>query len=107
MYVFSRRSLMGTKSTFGSAFSRRSFLQRSAAVSARALSLEAFLAACGSTTPTKLGVATATVNTLPPPSNPGAVYLFNQMIKHFCQAYPSKRLLDKPHPYYPPPSLAH
>jgi len=97
---------MGTKSNFGSAFSRRSFLQRSAAVGAGALSLEAFLAACGSTTPTTLGVATATVNTLPPPSNPGAVYLFNQMIKQFEQAYPNERLVGKNDPYDPTTYLA-
>src|SRR6266700_3982658 len=104
--LFSRRSFMGTKSNFGSAFSRRSFLQRSAAVGAGALSLEAFLAACGSTPATTSGVATATVNTLPPPSNPGAVYLFNQMTKQFEQAYSNEKIVGKNDPYDPTTYLA-
>src|SRR6266705_3085098 len=106
MCFFSRRSFMGTKSNFGSAFSRRSFLQRSAAVGAGALSLESFLAACGSTPATTSGVATATVNTLPPPSNPGAVYLFNQMTKQFEQAYSNEKIVGKNDPYDPTTYLA-
>ncbi len=58
------------------------------------------LAACGSpaTTP---GVATATVNTLPPNTNPGAQYVFNQVIKQFEQAYPTEKIVGKTDPYVP------
>ncbi|HLI71463.1 MAG TPA: extracellular solute-binding protein [Ktedonobacteraceae bacterium] len=91
--------------TSSSPFSRRSFLQRSALVGAGALGLESFLAACGSTT-TASSTVTATVNTLPPPSNPGAVYLFNQMIKQFEQAYPNEKIVGKNDPYDPTTYLA-
>src|SRR5260221_4269931 len=100
MYFFSRRSLMGTTPNFGFSFNRRSFLQRSAAVGAGALSLEAFLAACGSTTGTA-GTVTATVNSLPPSSNAGALYVFNQLVKQFEQAYPNEKIVGKNDPYDP------
>jgi multiple sugar transport system substrate-binding protein len=91
---------MGTTPNFRSSINRRSFLQRSAAVGVGALSLEAFLAACGSTTTTS-GVVTATVNSLPPSSNAGALYVFNQLVKQFEQAYPSEKIVGKNDPYDP------
>jgi len=58
------------------------------------------LAACDSTAATP-GVATATVNTLPPNTNPGAQYVFNQVIKQFEQAYPNEKIVGKTDPYVP------
>jgi len=86
---------MGTKPNFGSSFSRRSFLQRSALVGAGALGLESFLAACSSTATTTSGVVTATVNSLPPSSNAGALYVFNQQVKQFEQANPSEKIVAR------------
>src|SRR5258708_16797652 len=100
MYFFSRRSLMGTTPNFGSSINRRNFLQRSAAVGVGALSLEAVVAACGSTTTTS-GVVTATVNSLPPSSNAGALYVFNQLVKQFEQTYPNEKIVGKNDPYDP------
>src|SRR3984893_7983393 len=89
---FSRRSFMGTELNFGSSFSRRNFLRGSALfVGAGAVGLEAFLAACNSTA-TTAGAATATVNSLPPLSNPGALYVFNQLVKQFESAYPGEKI---------------
>src|SRR3979411_1409096 len=101
MYFFSRRSFMGTKPNFGSSFSRRSFLQRSAVVGAGAIGLESFLAACSSTATTTSGVVTATVNSLPPNSNAGALYVFNQQVKQFEQAYPNEKIVGRNDPYDP------
>jgi len=92
---------MGTKPNFGSFFSRRSFLQRSAAVGVGALGLESFLAACGSTTSATSGAVTATVNSLPPSSNAGALYVFNQLVKQFEQANPNEKIVGKNDPYDP------
>ena len=92
---------MGTKPNFGSSFSRRSFLQRSALVGAGALGLESFLAACSSAATTTSGVVTATVNSLPPSSNAGALYVFNQQVKQFEQANPSEKIVGKNDPYDP------
>jgi ABC-type glycerol-3-phosphate transport system substrate-binding protein len=76
-------------------------LQRSALFAgAGALGLEAFLAACSSTTTTS-GSVTATVNSMPPSSNPGALYVFNQQVKQFEQAYPSEKIVGKNDPYDP------
>ena len=91
---------MDTKPNFGSSFSRRSFLQRSAAVGVGTLGLEAFLAACGSTTTTS-GTVTAAVNSMPPSSNAGALYVFNQLVKQFEQAYPNEKIVGKNDPYDP------
>jgi multiple sugar transport system substrate-binding protein len=91
---------MGTKPNFGSSFSRRSFLQRSAAVGVGALGLESFLAACGSNTTTS-GAVTAAVNSMPPSSNAGALYVFNQLVKQFEQAYPNEKIVGKNDPYDP------
>jgi len=96
---------MGTKPNFASSFNRRSFLQRSAAAGVGVLGLEAFLAACGGST-TASGVATATVNTLPPSSNPGAVYVFNQLVKQFEKAYPNEKIKGVNDPYDPTTFLA-
>jgi multiple sugar transport system substrate-binding protein len=96
---------MGTKPNSGSSFNRRSFLQRSAVVGAGAFSLEAFLAACGST-PATASVASATVNTLPPASNPGAIFVFNQLVRQFEQAYPNEKIVGKNDPYDPTTFLA-
>ena len=92
---------MGTKPNFGSFFSRRSFLQRSAVVGVGALGLESFLAACGSTTSATSGAVTATVNSLPPSSNAGALYVFNQLVKQFEQANPNEKIVGKNDPYDP------
>jgi len=92
---------MGTELNFGSSVSRRGFLQGSALfVGAGALSLEAFIAACSSTS-TSTSVATATVNSLPPSSNPGALYVFNQQVKQFEQAYSNEKIVGKNDPYDP------
>lgn len=92
---------MGTKPNFGSSFSRRSFLKRSAAVGVGALGLESFLAACSSTTTTTSSVASATVNSMPPSSNAGALYVFNQQIKQFEQVYPNEKIVGRNDPYDP------
>jgi multiple sugar transport system substrate-binding protein len=91
---------MGTTPNFGSSFNRRSFLRRSAALGVGALGLESFLAACASTTTTS-GVVSATVNTLPPASNAGALYVFNQLVKQFEQANPNEKIVGKNDPYDP------
>src|SRR5215469_9401505 len=92
---------MGTKSNFGSSFSRRSFLQRSAMVGMGALGLESFLAACSSTATTTPGAVTATVNSMPPSSNAGALYVFDQQIKQFEQAYSNEKIVGRNDPYDP------
>lgn len=79
---------------------RRAFLRGSAALGAGALGLEA-LVACGDATSSTPGVVTATVNTLPPAANAGAVYVFNQMIKQFEQAHPGEKIVGKNDPYDP------
>ena len=92
---------MGTELNFGSSVSRRGFLQGSALlVGAGALSIEAFIAACNSTA-TSTSVATASVNSLPPSSNPGALYVFNQQVKQFEQAYSNEKIVGKNDPYDP------
>ncbi|HET8913681.1 MAG TPA: extracellular solute-binding protein [Ktedonobacteraceae bacterium] len=92
---------MNTKPNFGSSFSRRDFLQYSAALGMGALSLDA-LAACGSTTASPASTnVTATIDTLPPASNTGAVYVFNQSVKAFEQAYPGEKIEGKNDPYDP------
>jgi ABC-type glycerol-3-phosphate transport system substrate-binding protein len=73
-------------------------------VGAGALSVEAFIAACQSGATT--GTVTATVNTLPPDSNPGAVYVFKQLVKQFQQAYPNEKIVGKNDPYDPQTFLA-
>src|SRR6202165_2558204 len=95
---------MGTKPDFGaslleSSTSRRGFLQRSALLGVGAFSLEAFLAACS--TSTASSAVTATVNSLPPSSNAGALYVFNQQVKQFEQAYPNEKIVGKNDPYDP------
>src|SRR5258708_24264544 len=92
---------MDTKQNFGSSFNRRSFLQRSTALGVGALGLESFLAACGSATTTTSGVVTATVNAMPPSSNTRALYVFNQLVKQFFQAYPHPKILGKKTPSIP------
>jgi multiple sugar transport system substrate-binding protein len=92
---------MGTELNFGSSVSRRGFLQGSALlVGAGALSIEAFIAACNSTA-TSTSAATASVNSLPPSSNPGALYVFNQQVKQFEQAYSNEKIVGKNDPYDP------
>src|SRR6266699_1674004 len=91
---------MGTKQNFGSSFNRRSFLQRSTVVGVGALGLD-LLAACGPSASSTSSVVTASVNTLPPSSNAGAAYVFNQMVKQFEQAYPSEKIVGKNDPYDP------
>src|SRR5258708_479232 len=98
--LFSGRSVMGTESNFGSSVSRRSFLKGSAVlVGASALSFESFLAACstGSTS----SVATATVNSMPPSSNPGALYVFKQLVKQFESTHANEKIVGKDDPYDP------
>jgi ABC-type glycerol-3-phosphate transport system substrate-binding protein len=69
-------------------------------VGAGALSVEAFIAACNSTA-TTASAATASVNSMPPSSNPGAVYVFNQQVKQFEQAYANEKIVGKNDPYDP------
>ena len=96
---------MGTKPNVRSSFNRRSFLQRSALVGAGALGLESFLAACGAPAATS-SVVSATVSTLPPASNPGAIFVFNQLVRQFEQAYPNEKIVGKNDPYDPTTFLA-
>jgi ABC-type glycerol-3-phosphate transport system substrate-binding protein len=94
---------MGTELSFGSSVSRRSFLRGSALlVGAGAVGLEAFLAACSNSTGTATaGAVTATVNSLPPSSNPGALYVFNQLVKQFEQTHPNEKIVGRNDPYDP------
>lgn len=91
---------MGTTPRPGYSLNRRRFLQQSAALGAGVVGLNV-LAACGSTTSTTPGTVTATVNTLPPSSNPGAVYVFNQQVKQFQQSHPNVKIVGKNDPYDP------
>ena len=91
---------MGTTPNFGSSFSRRNFLQGAAALGAGALGLD-LLAACGSTSATTAGVVSASVYSLPPASNAGAVYVFNQLVKEFEQAHANEKIVGKNDPYDP------
>jgi ABC-type glycerol-3-phosphate transport system substrate-binding protein len=91
---------MTTEVNFGSSVSRRSFLRGSALfVGAGALGVEAFIAACNSTA--TVSGATATVNSLPPSSNPGALYVFNQLVKQFEASHPGEKIVGKNDPYDP------
>jgi ABC-type glycerol-3-phosphate transport system substrate-binding protein len=69
-------------------------------VGAGALSLEAFIAAC-STGSTASSAVSASVNSLPPSSNPGALHVFNELVKQFQQAYPNEKIVGKNDPYDP------
>jgi multiple sugar transport system substrate-binding protein len=92
---------MGTTSRNGLFLHRRSFLQGGIALGVGAMGLD-LLAACGSTTPTTTSdVVTASVNTLPPNTNPGAQYVFKQVIKQFEQAHPNEKIVGKTDPYDP------
>src|SRR6202521_543513 len=98
---FQEVSFMATELNFGSSLSRRSFLRRSAVfVGAGSVGVEAFIAACNSTATTS-GVASASVNSMPPTSNPGAVFVFNQQVKQFEQAYANEKIVGKNDPYDP------
>ena len=90
---------MSTTSRTGFFLNRRRFLQGSAALGVGAMGLD-LLAACGSPAATP-GVATATVNTLPPNTNPGAQFVFKQVVKQFEQAYPNEKIVGKTDPYVP------
>ncbi|GCE31336.1 sugar ABC transporter substrate-binding protein [Dictyobacter alpinus] len=80
---------------------RRRFLQSSAALGAGIIGLEA-LAGCGSVTAGNSTTSvTATVNTLPPASNPGAIHVFNQVIQQFEKSHPGKKIVGKNDPYDP------
>lgn len=83
-----------------SLLNRRRFLQKNMVLGVGLLGLDV-LAACGSSTPTTPGVATASVNTLPPSTNPGGVYIFNQVVKQFEDAYPNEKIVGKTDPYDP------
>src|SRR5260370_6802119 len=100
---------MGTKLDYGaslleSSSSRLSCLRRSALLGVGAFSLEAFLAACSSST--AASAAEATVNSLPPSSNPGALYVFNQLVKQFEAPYPNEKIVGKNDPYDPKSYIA-
>src|SRR5258708_39854765 len=98
---FQEVSFMGTELNFESSLSRRSFLRRSALfMGVGALSVEAFIAACSST-PATSSVASASVNSMPPTSNPGAVFVFNQQVKAFEQAYANEKIVGTNDPYDP------
>ncbi len=80
---------------------RRRFLQHGTALGLGVIGLD-MLTACGSPASTTTSdVATATVNTLPPPSNPGAVFVFNQQIKQFEQVHANEKIVGKTDPYDP------
>jgi ABC-type glycerol-3-phosphate transport system substrate-binding protein len=68
-------------------------------VGAGVFGLDALLAACSSATTT--GAVTASVNSLPPSSNPGALYVFNQLVKQFQQAHANEKIVGKNDPYDP------
>src|SRR3981081_1115693 len=93
---------MGAEPKFlGSSISRRGFLQRSALfVGAGTVGLQAFIEACSPGASTSTAV-TATVNSLPPSSNAGALYVFNQQVKQFEQAYPNEKIVGRNDPYDP------
>src|SRR5260370_28900419 len=59
------------------------------------------LIAAGSSTATTTAAATASVNSMPPTSNPGAVFVFNQQVKAFEQAYANEKSVGKNDPYAP------
>jgi ABC-type glycerol-3-phosphate transport system substrate-binding protein len=69
-------------------------------VGAGALSLEAFIAACTNSTSTS-GAVTASVNSMPPSSNKGALYVFQQQVKQFQSAFPNEKIVGKDDPYNP------
>ncbi len=79
---------------------RRSFLRRSAGLGAGFVGLD-LLSACGSAASSTPGTITATVNSLPPATNPGQIYVFNQVVKQFEQAHPNERIVGKNDPYDP------
>lgn len=84
-----------------SILNRRRFLQGSTALGVTAIGLNVLAACGGPATPAAPGVANATVNTLPPPSNAGAVFVFKQQIKQFEQVYPNEKIVGKTDPYDP------
>lgn len=75
---------------------RRRFLQHTALLGASV----AGLAACGGPADSN-SVVTATVNTLPPDSNPGAVRLFNNTVRAFERDNPGNRIVGNNNPYDP------
>ncbi|GHO42740.1 extracellular solute-binding protein [Ktedonospora formicarum] len=79
---------------------RRKFLQQSATVGVSLLGLE-LLAACGGAANAGSGTVTASINNLPPSTNPGAVYVFNQTVKQFQQSHPGTKIVGKNDPYDP------
>ncbi len=94
---------MSTTPGTGSRFNRRSFLRHSAALGAAGTGIMSLdlLAACGSATSSTSSTVTATVNSLPASTNPGAIYVFNQGVKAFEQAYPNEKIVGKNDPYDP------
>jgi multiple sugar transport system substrate-binding protein len=96
--LFFKEDFMSTQT--GLFLNRRRFLQGSAALGVGALGLDV-LAACGGSAPATPGVASATVNTLPPNTNPGAQYVFKQVIKQFEQSHPNEKIVGKTAPYDP------
>jgi multiple sugar transport system substrate-binding protein len=105
MLFFQEVFLMARTSDTRNFLNRRSFLQSSAALGAGIMGLEA-LAACGGPATTTPGVVTATVNTLPPPTNRGAVYVFNQLVKRYEQSHANVKIVGKNDPYDPKTYLA-
>lgn len=84
-----------------SSMNRRSFLQHTATLGVGAIGLDV-LSACGSsTTGSSTTPVTATVNTLPPPSNPGAIRVFNKALQDFEKSHPGQRVVGKNDPYDP------
>jgi multiple sugar transport system substrate-binding protein len=79
--------------------SRRTFFQQSAALGTGLIGLGA-LGACSSSGSSS-GTTTATVNTLPPSSNPAAVRLFNKTIQAFEQTHSGEHIVGKNDPYDP------
>lgn len=80
---------------------RRNFLQQTATFGIGVVGLDILAACGGSGTNSGSTTITATVNTLPPASNPGAVRLFNDTVGAFEKSHPGTHIVGKNDPYDP------
>lgn len=99
--MFKEVFFMGMTSRTGFFLNRRRFLQGSAALGAGVVGLDLLAACGGSPASTSTGTVTATVDSLPPSSNQGALYVFNQVVKGFEQAHPGLQIVGRDDPYDP------